>query len=304
MKRFSIACACALLALTGCSSTNEAETSHEEGISLVATTSVWADVAAAVAGDGTHVTPIISGKDVDPHSFEPVASDMAALERADIIVANGGGYDAWAYANLDADQKANVVSPLPLTPHGEEHGAHQHGDAENGEEEHHHHHEHGSEHVWYDPHAIEHVMNDVAKKITELGGTATVEEATAKAEALEKDVAELPAGTVMQTEPIADSIIEDSDLTDITPAAFRDATLKESEPSAAALDEFLTTLSSGKVDVLIFNPSTATDTSKRIRETAERSHVKIVEIAEVPPQGTNFLDYFDTRLDALKEALS
>ena len=304
MKRFSIACACALLALTGCSSTNEAETSHEEGISLVATTSVWADVAAAVAGDGTHVTPIISGKDVDPHSFEPVASDMAALERADIIVANGGGYDAWAYANLDADQKANVVSPLPLTPHGEEHGAHQHGDAENGEEEHHHHHEHGSEHVWYDPHAIEHVMNDVAKKITELGGTATVEEATAKAEALQKDVAELPAGTVMQTEPIADSIIEDSDLTDITPAAFRDATLKESEPSAAALDEFLTTLSSGKVDVLIFNPSTATDTSKRIRETAERSHVKIVEIAEVPPQDTNFLDYFSSRLTALKEALS
>ena len=260
MKRFSIACACALLALAGCSSTTETNSTDEGAINLVATTSVWADVAATVAGDGTQVTPIISGKDVDPHSFEPVASDMAALEHADIIVANGGGYDAWAYANLDDGQKANVVSPLPLTPHGEESGAHQHGDAENGEEEHHHHHEHGSEHVWYDPHAIEHVMNDVAEKITELGGTATVEEASARAESL--------------------------------------------EPPAAALDEFLTTLSSGKVDVLIFNPSTATDTSQRIRETAEKAHVKIVEIAEVPPQGTNFLDYFDTLLDALKEALS
>ena len=108
----------------------------------------------------------------------------------------------------------------------------------------------------------------------------------------------------MQTEPIADSIIEDSALTDATPQAFREATLKESEPSAAALDEFLTTLKGGGIDVLIFNPSTATDTTKRIRAAAGEAHVKIVEIAEVPPTDTNFLDYFDSRLTELKEALS
>ena len=93
-------------------------------------------------------------------------------------------------------------------------------------------------------------------------------------------------------------------LTDATPQAFREATLKESEPSAAALDEFLTTLKGGGIDVLIFNPSTATDTTKRIRAAAGEAHVKIVEIAEVPPTDTNFLDYFDSRLTELKEALS
>ncbi|WP_276922629.1 metal ABC transporter solute-binding protein, Zn/Mn family [Corynebacterium pyruviciproducens] len=299
MKRFPIVCAAAALALAGCSATNHTTETPDAHIDIVATTSVWADVASAVAGDDATVTPIISKGDVDPHSFEPVASDMATLERADIIVANGGGYDAWAYANLGEEKKDAVVSPLPLTPHEEETTGDPHGN-ENSE----HHHEHGSEHVWYDTHAIEAVMDTVAAKITELGGTATVDEANAKAEALEKKVQELPAGTVMQTEPIADSIIEDSALTDATPQAFREATLKESEPSATALDEFLTTLKGGGIDVLIFNPSTATDTTKRIREAAEEAHVKIVEIAEVPPTDTNFLDYFDSRLTELKEALS
>src|SRR5215472_1389401 len=64
-------------------------------IAIVAAESVYGDVAAQIGGPDVKVTSIISTPQQDPHAFEASAAAARALAGADIVVRNGGGYDAW-----------------------------------------------------------------------------------------------------------------------------------------------------------------------------------------------------------------
>ncbi|WKD60485.1 Periplasmic solute binding protein family protein [Corynebacterium ciconiae DSM 44920] len=137
------------LAFAGCSSASDsgesgssAESSPQaDSINIVTSTSIWSDVADEVVEDDTvTITPIIDGDGIDPHSFEPTASDMAKVEEADYIIVGGGGYDSWLYSALDNDEK--VIHALPLTEHHHDHGDHDHDHGDH-EAEHDHDHDHG-----------------------------------------------------------------------------------------------------------------------------------------------------------------
>jgi zinc/manganese transport system substrate-binding protein len=54
---------------------------------LIATTTIWADVASNVACDEPVISIIPAG--ADPHSFEPSLRDRQAIERAAVVVSNG-----------------------------------------------------------------------------------------------------------------------------------------------------------------------------------------------------------------------
>lgn len=62
-------------------------------LSVVATTTIWADVADAIVGDQgtvTSLTPV----GADPHSFSPSPSQVATMVEADLVIANGLGLEA------------------------------------------------------------------------------------------------------------------------------------------------------------------------------------------------------------------
>ena len=123
--------------------------SDKETIQVVASTSIWADVAQAVVNTAQtdvniDVHPIVSGNSVDPHHFEPTAADIARANEADVIIAGGGGYDAWLYQAVENQDQ--IIHALPLTAH--DHGDHDH-DEHAHEEEHDHDeraHDHAHEH--------------------------------------------------------------------------------------------------------------------------------------------------------------
>ena len=100
----------AILALTGCGTSSNANQETSEGsVQIVASTSVYGDIARAVAGDNVEVTSIITNAAQDPHSFEASAQDQLAVVRADLIIANGRGYDEFMDTLLDA-------STMPTQP--------------------------------------------------------------------------------------------------------------------------------------------------------------------------------------------
>jgi len=111
---------------------------------VVATTSIWGDVASNVVGDDGHVTVLIP-IGTDAHEYQPSPRDAALLLDADLVVANGllleeGLSDVIAAAGADrADviELAPLLDPIPL---GDDHAV----DAEDGL---------GGEdpHVWLDP---------------------------------------------------------------------------------------------------------------------------------------------------------
>ncbi len=288
----------ALLLTTACSPSGEAASSDRSGdeLSIVTSTSIWGDVAAAVTlPEDVEITPIVENQDADPHSFEPSAADMARLERADIVVVGGGGYDAWLYDALPEDSGTPLIHALPLL------GGHDHGDHEG----HDHAHEVGdNEHVWYDPRAVAEVAGQVAEAVTELDPEAEVDVTgiTDELEAIESRLAELPELRVAQTEPIADHLLAHTQLTEVTPEGYRATALSHSEPTAADLAAFLELIEAGGLDLLIYNPQTTTDLTDRLRKEAATAGIPIVEIRETPPEGENFLDYFADVVTRLAQA--
>jgi ABC-type Zn uptake system ZnuABC Zn-binding protein ZnuA len=118
---------------------------------VIATTSVFADLAQLALGDNVLIETIIPAG-VDVHTFEPSPADAQRLAGADLIVMNGLGLDEWALSLLEAAGKSEVdvlelaegidESNAWVYLKGEEH------DEEEGEE-----HGHGGAdpHIWLDP---------------------------------------------------------------------------------------------------------------------------------------------------------
>ncbi len=293
------------LALGACSSAQE---NNENAIKVAASTNVWGGVVDGIVDDpNVQVDTIINGGAVDPHTFEPSAADMAKINEADLVVVNGGGYDAWAYQGID--DKKKIISALPLDE-GHDHGTHDHdGHSHDGHEAHeehdgHEHHHHGgeNEHVWYDVHVVEHVAEDIDKRLKEAGATTNPEPFMKDLEAIHQQVHKLPKKRVAQTEPIAEYLIESSDLEEVTPKGYRQATLNESEPSAADVAAFLEAINSGEVEVLVYNPQTENEMSKQLRKAAEEKGIPVVEIRETPEQGEGYIDFLSKAVDGLANA--
>ncbi|MDN6246292.1 MAG: zinc ABC transporter substrate-binding protein [Corynebacterium casei] len=281
-------------------------------LNIVASTSIWGDVAQSIAdsaeGVDVEVTSIVEGNNMDPHHFEPTAADLARAGEADVIVGGGGGYDAWLYDAIEDQDK--IIHALPLTAH-----SHDHGDEEGHDHDHDHDHDHGeeghshdvssidgNEHIWYDPTAVMEVAHEIAEQINEVNpdAQASDEEVVSLVSDLDSRLHALPKVTYTQTEPIADYMLAHTDMTDATPEGYRHATLSHGEPAAADLAAFIDELKAGDVDVLIYNPQTQTDMTSRIRTTAEDEGIQVVEIGETPPDNQNFFEYFEEVVSSLE----
>jgi zinc/manganese transport system substrate-binding protein len=64
------------------------------GVQVVATTTQVADFARVVGGDRVRVTSLIK-PNVDAHDYEPSPADLDAIARADVVLKNGVGLEAW-----------------------------------------------------------------------------------------------------------------------------------------------------------------------------------------------------------------
>lgn len=307
--------------LGACSSNDDSATSagkSEDTIKVVTSTKVWADVADAVTDDEkVSIDPIIASNDIDPHSYEPAAADMAKVEDADILVAGGGHYDAWLTSSLrDAKDKV-IISALPQEEghdhdhdhegHDHDHEGHDHeghNDHDHGDHEGHEHHHDGeaNEHVWYDTDAVEETAEQLAEALTKRGAKADTKAVDKEIKDIEEAKSKLKAAKVAQVHPLADDILKDTKVEDITPKGYRQSTLNESEPSASDVNEMLKLIESGELDYLIDAPQTHDQVSQRLVEAAKAEGVKIVDVFESPSGDQSFFDLYKQTLSDMESA--
>jgi ABC-type Zn uptake system ZnuABC Zn-binding protein ZnuA len=76
---------------------------------VVATTVQITALTTAVAGDLVDLKGIIPAG-VDPHEFEPTASDLVAIEGATLVLRHGIGLDDWLDRTLKAGKRATIVT--------------------------------------------------------------------------------------------------------------------------------------------------------------------------------------------------
>lgn len=304
------------LVLAGCAPT----AAEDDGVlRVVASTSVYGDIAGTVAGDLAEVESIVSSTTQDPHSYEVTARDRLALEGADLVVFNGGGYDPFIETVLNAmDAAPHTVSAVVVAGYVED----DHEDAHADEDEHadegghtdedgHGHLEGVNEHVWYDLHIMGEVAHEIAHELGELDpDNADAYEANADAfladlETLEGDLtalAERASGLgVVITEPVPGYLLAEAGFDDLTPDGFGEAIEEGSDVPPALLAATLAAVADA---VLVTNnPQTTGPETEQVLAEAESAGVPIVDFLELLPEGSDYVSWMRDNIAALAAAV-
>lgn len=325
--RLRIASAVALaatsaLVLAGCASGTGSGATDDGRIQVVASTNVYGQIAAEIGGDLVDVTSIIDSAAQDPHSYEPSARDQLTVSRADLIIENGGGYDPFVDALIDSSgSDAPVITAVEYSHDWPENAGHDEDEtpSADGDGHDHDHGDHGhvegfNEHVWYDPHTIEHVAEAIAAELGELAPddaatfTANAETFADGVHGLEESLASIEgsdAGAeVFATEPVPGYLVRAAGLVDVTPAAFSEAVEEGQDVPATTLLEASRLIEGGSVRVVITNTQTAGAETRQIVETAGSRGIPVIQFAETLPEGQTYLSWMQDNIAALQGALA
>ena len=292
----------AVLGLTACGNSSAEEAGAADALTVVTTTSVYADVVREVAGDAVVVDPLIDSTAQDPHSYEATAQDRLAVEGADLVVLNGGGYDVFledlaAQGDAPVVEAYEVAGPAAEAPEQAPHEGHEHGEA--------------NEHVWYDLDAMDDVAAAVADRLAELdpdGADAYRANAGSFAERLaelRQRLAEAPAdgAAFVATEPVAAYLLEDAGLHDDTPAELTAAVENGTDVPPLVLRQVREELQDGHVGLLAFNAQTSSGQTEQLRDDARAAGAAVVEFTETLPEDSTYLEWMDRNVTAVVAAL-
>ena len=293
----------------------------ETGVIKVATsTNVWASVIELIGGEWVEVSAIITDPLQDPHSYEASARDQLAISDAELVVANGGGYDEFMEVLLAATEGDKLFLELVEGDHSHtEDEAHADDEAHSDEEEHEgeehaDEHDHGNEHIWYDLELVAEAAEHIAEAITELRPEA-FDSVTANYDFFISELANLELrvealrerslGTaVIALEGVGNLMLEHAGFEDVTPESLADAIEEEREVPAVALDQAQSLLVGGVAGLLVVNAQMLDQVSERLIQTAEANQVPVVTLSElIPDPELDYLDWMALVLDQLQEAV-
>jgi zinc/manganese transport system substrate-binding protein len=288
------AAACAL-ATTSCAGASSAEASSA-GVTVVASTDVWGDIAATVGGQKVNVSSLLRSPDQDPHTYIASARDELAVSKADVVVENGGGYDDFM-RQLVAGAKADptVIDAVDVS------GLAAHGGEPN-------------EHVWYDLHAAEKVARAMAAAFGRADPAHTayyasnarsfdsaIDRLIRREAVLKRTVGGVG---VAVTEPVPVYMLDAIGVADETPAAFSRAVEEGGDVSVATLDTTLGLLTGHRVAALVINEQTTDPFTERVRAAAASAGVPVVGVTETLPADVHYAAWMAGNLDHLDTALS
>lgn len=268
-------------------------TSEKNGtIEVVASVNQWGTVAKTLGGDNVNVTSIINSTNVDAHDYEPTTSDIAKLQKAQVIIVNGAGYDAWA---VKAAQTANatIVDAAEV------------GGVNDGE----------NPHVWFSAEVRKAVAQAITKAYEQVDAAKKNDfdkmndQWTAEENSVESKIAEVKQKSdglaYAATESVASYLAEDMGLTDATPSGYARATANESEPTPTDIKQFTDALKAGEIKLLVVNTQEESELTGKITDAAKSVEVPMVELTEqMPEQYDSLTAWMEGLVDAFSQAIA
>ena len=281
-----LALSLAALTLTGC--TDQARWQKGTGpIKIVASTNVWGDIAYQIAGEEATVTALIDNVNQDPHSFEASARDQLAVQDADIVIMNGGGYDDFVEQMVEADETPAILINAYVAS------------GDDGTR---------NEHIWYSASQVKDVGNVIfsALETVDRNSTPTYESNLAEFEAqislIEIRTSEIASAwggeKVFATEPLIYYLLQDTGMVDITPGEFSEAIEEERDVAPAVMLEAKEALKQAKF--VAVNSSTSTAQIEKLLSSYPSAAYAFGELLpQDPDTGEYSGDYFEMMTSAL-----
>jgi zinc/manganese transport system substrate-binding protein len=279
-----------VLLLAGCGGTS----SGHGGLSVVASTNVYGDIARQIGGAHVHVTSILTSPNADPHLFEPRTANGLAVAEADVIIENGAGYDAFMtkLENAAPSSKRHVLTIADAL------GVHGHD---------------ANPHLWYDVAELPLIAHSIAAVLTQAdpAHAAAYEHGAARfvssLAALNRAVAAIRrthTGTpVAYTEPVPAYLLSAAGLRNLSPSSFTRAIENGTEPPPQAVATMSDLLSHRSVKVLLYNSQAVSPITARMRDAAESARVPVVGVTETLPPHRTFQQWQLEQVRALARAL-
>jgi zinc/manganese transport system substrate-binding protein len=137
--------------------------------------------------------------------------------------------------------------------------------------------------------------------------TSNLEEFLVGIESLEERAAAV-AGSVsgakiISSEPVADYLLDELGLTNITPESFSQAIEEELDVSPADLLEIQNLISTNAVDLFVVNIQTGSVQIDALVELAEANGVAVIQVSELLPEGLGYLEWMEQNISAIEAGL-
>lgn len=265
-----------MLLASACSNKDQAKTKSDK-VSIVTTTNVYADIAKNVAGKYGSVQAIIKNSATDPHDFEPTTADAKKLTNANIIVANGLGYDSWM------NKLASSVSKKPVLV-GEDLMGLKKVD---------------NPHIWYDLDMPTKYVNYLVKRLSKLDKkhAAYFKEngdkylaKIAKVKQIAKSADKKNNKPVFVSEPVFDYGLEEAGYK-IGDKEFEEAIENGTDPSPKTINKMTNEIKDKKIAFFVNNTQASSSTVKTFVKLAKENSLPVLNVRETIPNHMTYLDW-------------
>lgn len=289
-------CIISLFTLSACGGTptGNGSTSNPQVIQVVAAENFYGDIVKQLGGSHVAVTSILSNPNVDPHEYESNVQTAIAVSKAQLVVENGNGYDAWMDRLLSASPNnsrvvlvgANIADhKLPDNPH-----------------------------VWYgieNMPAIAQAITAALKKLDTANAStfdsnlATFKQSLVLLEQKIREINKKYKGTpVALTETIYLYQAVPEGLAVLTPFDFQKAIAEGNDPPADTVIEANNQITRKEVKILIYNSQTVTPITTNLQNEAKNLNIPVVPVSETMPPGKTYQTWMIDQLNTLQQSLA
>lgn len=273
------------LITVGCSN-KQNSTSQSDKISIVTTTNVYSDIAKNIVGKYGTATAIIDKSSVDPHDFDPTTADAKKVAQANIIVANGLGYDSWM------NKLAKSVDKKPVLV-GEDLMGLKSGD---------------NPHIWYNLDMPTKYVDYLVKRLSKLDKKHAAyfkengEKYLAKIDKI-KQLAKDNKGDqkpVFVSEPVFDYALQEAGYK-IGDKKFEEAIENGTDPSPKTINEMNNAIKQKKIAFFVNNTQASSSTVKSFVKLAKKNNIPVLNVRETIPNNTTYLAWMKENYQKLAD---
>lgn len=278
-----------ILGLGACGRQSARQTSTSKPIHVVASLDFYGEVARAVLGDHGQVNTIIKSSSVDPHDYEPTPQVAATVSQANVVLANGLGYDAWLQKLVKSNGKDGVQNIRV----GED-VMHQKMGA--------------NEHIWYNPDTMTTLANSLAKRFGKLAPKyRQAYQRNAKAyitslAPLQKQIASLKkhrgSQPVAASEPVFDYALDALGY-QRTAKDFELAVENGTDPAPKTIRDLQSAIKTRRLAFFVNNPQASSKTVTSMVTLAKSADVPVLNVTETLPKGKTYLSWMQDQYQDL-----
>ncbi len=261
-------------------------------IFIVAAENMYGDIAKQIGEVHVHVTTILSNPDQDPHSFELTPSVGYALTKAQLVIINGVGYDAWADRLLSHQTQNRPKIILAQDILGKKMG--------------------DNPHLWYDIDGMQKLSQYLAKQYIDLmpenrnlfeANLAQFSNQLTKIKKRIETIKSQHLGLfVAATEPVCGIMVEKLGF-EMGEQNFQWVIMNGGEPSPRQVAQFEDDLRQKKIKLLFYNAQVITPETDRLKQIANQANIPIIGVSETMPEGMSYQQWMNDTLSKIEAAL-